>query len=105
MKRDAISPDTPTPIHEIAQINNESAAPFKEFDYPEKQLPTDVVAAQDELPVQDQQQLFSVQTLEKNVSECLKILDDTVMHSYVMRLSELPIVVPYFDEEKMRKEP
>lgn len=105
MKRDAISPDTPTPIHEIAQINNESAAPFKEFDYPKKQLPTDVVAAQDELPVQDQQQLFSVQTLEKNVSECLKILDDTVMHSYVMRLSELPIVVPYFDEEKMRKEP
>lgn len=105
MKRDAISPDTPTPIHEIAQMNSNPIAPIKEIDYPEKQLPIEVVAAQNEMPVQGQQQLFSVQTLENNVSECLKILDDTVMHSYVTKLSELPIAAPYFDEEKMRKEP
>lgn len=105
MKRDAISPDVPTPVPEMIQMNSKPVAPFKEIDFPEKQPPVEVVSAQDEITVQNQQQLFSVQTLENNVSECLKILDDTVMHSYVTKLSELPIVVPYFDEEKMRKEP
>ena len=101
------SSNTPIPKPEMVKkdVSRSPLAPFKEKDDLEQLPPMEVVTAQDEMPVQGQQQLFSVQTLENNVSECLKILDDTVMHSYVTKLSELPIVAPYFDEEKMRKEP
>lgn len=53
----------------------------------------------------DSQQGVNIRTLENDVGECLKIIDDKVMHSYVTKLSELPIVAPHFDEEQMRKEP
>ena len=102
-RRDEQSGYTPTPIPQVAHKPlNAPLAPFKEK---EKLPPMDVVASPEELISADQQPVFDIQTLESNVSECLKILDDTVMHSYVTKLSELPIIEPYFDEEKMKKEP
>ena len=95
------------PIPEIAHkpISNAPLASFKEKENLEQLPPMEVVTTPNELVSANQQSMFNIQTLENNVSECLKILDDTVMHSYVTKLSELPIVAPYFDEEKMRKEP
>lgn len=98
--------DTLIPMPEMAHrpISRAPLAPFKEKEGFE-QLPPVEETAQNEPVSVDVQPVFNIQTLENNVSECLKILDDTVMHSYVTKLSELPIAVPYFDEEKMRKEP
>ena len=106
-RRTEHSSDTPIPKPEMVKIDvsRSPLAPFKEKDNLEQLPPMEVVTAPDELVSVDQQPMFNIQTLENNVSECLKILDDTVMHSYVTKLSELPIVAPFFDEEKMRKEP
>lgn len=49
--------------------------------------------------------LSHIRTLENNVGNCLQILDDEVLHSYVTKLTDLTVVPPDFDEEKMRKEP
>lgn len=49
--------------------------------------------------------LFSMQTLEDNLSDCLRILDDAVIHSYVTELGRLEVAEPEFDEEKMKNEP
>lgn len=47
----------------------------------------------------------SYRALERNVAECLGIVDDMVMRSYITKLSDLEIVDPRFDEEKMGREP
>ncbi len=55
-----------------------------------------------------QKPLFSIQTLERNVSNCLRILDDKVLHAYVTRLDELPVKAPDlsdFDSEALKNEP
>lgn len=49
--------------------------------------------------------IFDIHSLENNVGNCLSILDDTVMHSYVTRLSDFPVIEPLFDENRMKKEP
>lgn len=49
--------------------------------------------------------VFDIHSLENNVGNCLSILDDTVMHSYVTRLSDFPVIEPLFDEDRMKKEP
>ena len=80
-------------------------AAYKEKEISEELPPVEVVTSAYEIQNADSQQLFSLRTLENNVSECLRTLDDTVMHSYVTKLNRLPIVEPYFDEEKMKQEP
>jgi DNA helicase HerA-like ATPase len=100
-RRNPQSSDTPLPVMKH-KPKNAPSIPFKEK---EELPPMEVATPPEEIMNANQQHMFNIQTLENNVSECLKILDDTVMHSYVTRLSELPIVEPYFDEEKMRKEP
>ncbi len=83
---------------------NAPLVPFKKKENSEKLPSVEVVTSPNEM-INADQKLFPIQTLENNVSECLKILDDTVMHAYVTKLGELPIIEPYFDEEKMKKEP
>lgn len=101
-RRNPQSSNTPPTVMEH-KSEKAPLIPFKE----KEESPMKEAASPEKIMNDNQQPMFniSIQTLENNVSECLKILDDTVMHSYVTRLSELPIVEPYFDEEKMRKEP
>lgn len=51
------------------------------------------------------QQKFDLRMLEANVANCLQIIDDEVMKGYVTKLPDLPIILPEFDEEKMKNEP
>lgn len=66
---------------------------------PSHQQSPPVLLKEKELPV------FNIKTLESNVSRCLALLDDEVMHSYVAQLTDLDIIDPAFDEEKIKNEP
>jgi len=105
-RRNEQSSCTPTPKPETAHkpVNKSPLAPFKEKDDLEQLAPLEVVTPVN-VPESNDNQLFSVRDLENNVSECLKILDDTVMHAYVTKLSDLPVIEPFFDEIKMKNEP
>ena len=49
--------------------------------------------------------VFNIKSLEENVANCLQIIDDEVMRGYVTKLSDLPVIEPYFDELKMKNDP
>lgn len=51
------------------------------------------------------EQFPNIKVLEQNVGNCLQLIDDEIMKSYVTKLSDLPIIEPDFDEEKFRNEP
>lgn len=51
------------------------------------------------------EQFQTLKVLEQNVGNCLQIIDDEIMKSYVTKLSDLPIIEPDFDEEKLKNEP
>ena len=51
------------------------------------------------------EQFPTIKVLEQNVGNCLQLIDDEIMKSYVTRLSDLPIIEPDFDEEKFKSEP
>lgn len=51
------------------------------------------------------EQFPTIKVLEQNVGNCLQLIDDEIMKSYVTRLSDLQIIKLDFDEEKFRNEP
>lgn len=51
------------------------------------------------------EQFPNIKVLEQNVGNCLQLIDDEIMKSYVTKLSDLPIIEPDFDEEKFKSEP
>lgn len=69
-----------------APVPTESTVPFYPDDKTREQFP-------------------NIKVLEQNVGNCLQLIDDEIMKSYVTKLSDLPIIEPDFDEEKFRNEP